>query len=481
MIRVSSFLQRRPSSGLLYFRLSIPPRYRAALGKTEVKRSLGVYDKRLALPVALRLYSELQQLFAKLDEGANAKKERKSRPMDSTFSKITFAEITLPGGGKAKNVVIDTGDDAKDAEVAAKLLGGLPAAPAAAPGVAAGPAGDSTKLVLAAKKYRAEKVAETSWSEKTAMEHEALHGLLIQIVGNPAVSTIGHKAAREVKEILLKLPSNMNKGKFAGKSIKQLLQMNVPASARMAPKTVNEKIQRLSSFFSWCARHGYTAINPFEGLKLRLSVRASEERAAFDTSDLEKLFNPELHNLDKLRKSFKFWCPLLALYTGARAAEIAQLRLCDVFEQNGIHAIRIDEGAGKLKTLASRREIPIHPALVEKGFLDYVEGVRTRGEERLFPDVWGNVNGAGDRVSRWFAHYRKTLGIGPMKKGDGPVKCFHSFRHNFADGLKQAGVDQLVIAQLMGHTDSAMSTGRYGKAYPLPVLAEAVCKLSFQV
>ena len=67
-----------------------------------------------------------------------------------------------------------------------------------------------------------------------------------------------------------------------------------------------------------------------------------------------------------------------------------------------------------------------------------------------------------------------------MKRGDGkPIKCFHSFRHCFADGLKQAGVDGLIIAQLMGHVDASMSTGRYGKSYPLATLNEAVCRLSF--
>ena len=475
MIRVSSFLQRHPESGLLYFRLSIPPRYRAAIGRTEIKRSLGTHDKRLALPAAMQLYCEVQQLFNQLDTGATMPtKRRKKDTSSSTMSKITLAEIVLPGGGKARNVVIDTGDDVRDAEVAVKLLGGLPAAPVAVPASM----GDSVKLAVAAKKYRAEKVAEGSWVDSTVAEHEALHNLLIQFLGNPDVSTVTHKHAREVKDALLALPANMGKGKYAGKGVRQLLKMNVPSSARQSIRTVNEKITRAGSFFQWCVRHGYAPLNPFEGLKMKVSVRASEERAAFDADDLQAIFAP----LDAMRKPFMLWCPWLALFTGGRATEIAQLRVVDVFEVDGVPAIRIDDDAGRLKTLASRREVPLHPALVQKGFLEYVAGIKAAGHDKLFPDVWGNLNGPGDRLSRWFAVFRKNLKIGSMKKGDGkPVKCFHSFRHNFADGLKQAGVDGLIIAQLMGHVDASMSTGRYGKSYPLTTLNEAVCRLAFPV
>lgn len=476
MIRVSSFLQRHPESGLLYFRLSIPPRYRAAIGRTEIKRSLGTHDKRLALPAAMRLYCEVQQLFNQLDTGATmpTTRRKKDSAAGSTLSKITLAEISLPGGGKARNVTIDTGDDVRDAEVAVKLLGGLPAPPAAVPASS----GDSVKLAVAAKKYRAEKVAEGSWVDSTVAEHEALHGLLIQLLGNVDVSTVTHKSARVVKDALLALPANMGKGVYSGKSVKQLLKMNVPASARMSVRTINEKITRAGSFFQWCVRHGYAPLNPFEGLKMKVSVRASEERAAFDAADLQAIFAP----LDAMRKPFMLWCPLLAIYTGGRATEIAQLRVVDVVDVDGVPAIRIADEAGRLKTLASRREVPLHPALVQKGFLAYVDGIRAAGHERVFPDVWGNKNGPGDRLSRWFAVYRKNLGIGSMKRGDGkPIKCFHSFRHCFADGLKQAGVDGLIIAQLMGHVDASMSTGRYGKSYPLATLNEAVCRLSFPI
>lgn len=481
MIRVFSCLQRHPSSGVLYFRRSVPVRLRPVLGRAEIKRSLGTCDKKVALPVAMRLNMEVDELFSRLEKGdmRTKPKGRKAKPKDDNFiSKIVFNELTLPSGAKAKGIVIDTGNDAKDAAIAKELLGGIVGtAPAATPS----PAVESAKLDKVAAKYRAEKMKEGSWREKTAADHEAVHSLLIQVLGNVDVSTIGHPQARRFKEVLLSLPSNMGKGAYAGKSVRQLLQMNIPDSALMHPRTVNLKLQLASSLFLWATRHGYCPLNPFEALKLRLQSKVSEERAIFDAVDLKAIFSPERFTPEKIRKPFQYWCTLLALYTGARAQELAQLRVQDVFEaEPGLWAICIAKDAGKLKTTASQREIPLHPVIIQRGFLGYVERTKAAGHERLFPEAWDTGNGPGDKLSRWFANYRKTLGIGRTKKGDGrPNKCFHSFRHCFADGLKQAGVDPLKIAQLMGHTDPNISTGRYGKAFPLPALYEVVCLLDF--
>lgn len=63
---------------------------------------------------------------------------------------------------------------------------------------------------------------------------------------------------------------------------------------------------------------------------------------------------------------FKYWVPLLGLYTGARINELAQLFLVDFQAQGDVQVISInDDGEGKrLKTKASKRLVPIHPELV---------------------------------------------------------------------------------------------------------------------
>ena len=63
MIRAFSFLQRDPSSGILSFRLRVPPHLQRIVGKVEIKRSLRTADKRLAMPIAFRLLLRASRIF----------------------------------------------------------------------------------------------------------------------------------------------------------------------------------------------------------------------------------------------------------------------------------------------------------------------------------------------------------------------------------------------------------------------------------
>jgi hypothetical protein len=69
-------------------------------------------------------------------------------------------------------------------------------------------------------------------------------------------------------------------------------------------------------------------------------------------------------------------------------------------------AIRLDhrDENGSVKTKSSPRRVPLHPALIEEGFLKYLAGLPKTGP--LFPslgtDYFGKQGGiATKRVSRW--------------------------------------------------------------------------------
>jgi integrase len=66
------------------------------------------------------------------------------------------------------------------------------------------------------------------------------------------------------------------------------------------------------------------------------------------------------------------WVPWLCVYTGARVAEVCQLRKEDVLDVEGIPCLRITAEAGPLKTPNSERIIPIHSALIAEGFLTFI-------------------------------------------------------------------------------------------------------------
>src|SRR5687768_13236309 len=69
--------------------------------------------------------------------------------------------------------------------------------------------------------------------------------------------------------------------------------------------------------------------------------------------------------------------------SGARVGEVAQLWGNRVVEIDGIPVMRIAPAAdgGTIKNAGSERDVPIHSAIIERGFLDFVE---TKGGGPLF-------------------------------------------------------------------------------------------------
>lgn len=56
----------------------------------------------------------------------------------------------------------------------------------------------------------------------------------------------------------------------------------------------------------------------------------------------------------------------------------------------------------------------------------------------------------------------------------------HSFRHRFIDELQQAGIEEHVTSELVGHSKRSLTYGRYGKRLNLSVLIQSVEKSSTQ-
>ncbi|MFS8387002.1 site-specific integrase [Xanthomonas campestris pv. campestris] len=206
-------------------------------------------------------------------------------------------------------------------------------------------------------------------------------------------------------------------------------------------------------FFEWAMASGYypKGDNPASG---HVSYSQREKRArkklgfkAYDRAQIHALFAPEA--LAKLSESAR-WASFLGLYTGARASEVGQLLVKDVFEEGGIPCIRIsDEGEHqKVKTEVSLRTVPLHPELLKMGFLDWVDGKHKAGETRLFPAAKATaVNGQGNWITKAFSRHLAEVGKdwAPAKRG------FHSLRKTFIQELQGAGVVSELRAQIVGH------------------------------
>ncbi|MCW8905976.1 MAG: site-specific integrase [Sedimenticola sp.] len=254
-------------------------------------------------------------------------------------------------------------------------------------------------------------------------------------------------------------------------------------SQGLRPKTVGKKITFLCTLFNVGINSGKLTVNPAQ----RIPIPKSDSRSwlPFDLDDLKRIFSSPLYtDGDQLGRGVReasAWLPLLSLYQGCRVEELAQLLVADVQKIDGIHCLIIDDNLGengkekRLKNTNSRRRLPLHPVLIEAGFVRYVERLCERKAVQVFPDLkpdrYGKLSAA---FSKAFMKYlRKEIGITDR------LKVFHSFRHNFRDACREAGLDEEISDALMGHSGTQKMGRRYGNSFSVRCLDKAIYKIDY--
>lgn len=231
--------------------------------------------------------------------------------------------------------------------------------------------------------------------------------LIVEVLGDTPINKITREDVARFKETVLMLPSNRKKKEcYRSKSIRELVAMPIPDSDKLSPKSINKNLEKASSFFKW-SRANCTFVteelwHPL-ARRVRDDVPVDEQRDAFNAEDLRRLFQSKEYREGIHKTPSQHWIPLLGLFTGARQNELCQLYKSDVYKdpESGIWVIDINDNAPdkKLKKRGHGRVVPIHPTLLDLGFIKYVKSVC---EQRLFPELPLTRDGYQDRFSKWF-------------------------------------------------------------------------------
>jgi integrase len=253
------------------------------------------------------------------------------------------------------------------------------------------------------------------------------------------------------------------------------------AGLKVSNATLNDYATTLQSVFDSARKRGrFQGENPFDDMKRKAT---GGSYVPFTIDELRTLFAKlprEIAPAKHTPASALSWATLIALYTGARLEEIAQLTTTDVrnVEANGSSVWVIDihnGGQNKLKNESAARLVPVHSALVRAGFLDYVKALPAGP---LFPGLRPRAskgNKLGPELSSRFGKLLNRLSL----KREG--LCFHSFRHNVAGALDAAGVPQSDAARILGHAVAGMSYGTYSQAGPgLKRVAAVVEQITYE-
>ena len=327
----------------------------------------------------------------------------------------------------------------------------------------------------------------------TVSEFDRAVSLFEELHGNIPVAGITRAHVRQYREALQAIPVRRS-GHLRNASLSQLVEWTRkhPESARIAPATINKLIAGPMAIASWAYDNGIIPddapwTNPFA--KMLLDVDEAQ-REPWQPDELRTLLASPVFTCGARPKAGRgeaaYWLPLLGMFTGARLSELASLATSDLItdEETGITFFRIaeDEARGrKLKTVSSRRAIPVHPTLVQLGFLTKIVGSRPSEKTvpaALFPELVPGPRGHySEHWSKWFGRYIREIGI------ENKASVFHSFRHGFKDALRGAGISEDINDALTGHAGGGVGRS-YGakdmiRRFGLPRLAEAVAKVEY--
>ncbi len=215
----------------------------------------------------------------------------------------------------------------------------------------------------------------------------------------------------------------------------------------------------MNTFGNWGVRQGLLITNPFSGMKF-LVKKQPNSRQPFTVDELKKILKPETYlkwtiNFEHPYKIHKvtnklpyYWIFLLGIFSGMRTNEMCQLRLSDLKRVDKIWFMFVEDSEEtRVKTESSIRKVPLHPQLIDMGFIDYVGNLRKKKKSRVFWELNQDRDGFASHVSR---HYNQRFlpTVGVWKKH---TKVLYCTRHTFINKLYSENVDENVIKTLVGH------------------------------
>ena len=164
------------------------------------------------------------------------------------------------------------------------------------------------------------------------------------------VSDLSAPKIRSFRNVLLTIPSKRG-GLPKDLSIKAMLKMNLPP---ISAKTAKDTCVLIGEFLTWMETEGYPVTTGLKGILSTVKSpkkKDAKKRLPFSSDDLCRLFQSDSYLKGQIKRASEFWIPLIALFTGARLAEIAQLHCSDIYEEQGVWVFEPPRETRRLLTL----------------------------------------------------------------------------------------------------------------------------------
>lgn len=432
-IKIASHLQKS-RHGIYYFRHRIPAKFQKKFGKKEIVLSLGTSSLAEAKMSSLQLSYQFSQM---------------TKPRTGQY------KIDLEKGIAEATDATDHGqmmEALKEMRIIAEMRDKIQTQIEQSPGYSNQQPSRTARLSEAAKEY-----LPTLQNAKTRSAFEKSINLFVEFGGNVFTHNI---------------------------TSLQILEFNKNMRQTVAARTADNRLQALQCLFKWCVKNEYihqSATIPTAG-KFNLTKKQRNQQTkgadAFSVEQLIQIFEPNQYEkytriYNKRTSLARHWMPLIALHSGMRLEEVAQLRKNEIQENNNIIYFDLTKRE-QLKTDAAARLIPVHETLLRLCFMDFVKSAGAQNAT-LFPEC----KNSGSGVSSSFRRHLEAIGV--RKKGVERRTVFHSLRDTFNNTLEKNGVPAGVRFALMGHSDGSTNSQSYTSPSTLERLQlEGVNQLIFK-
>jgi integrase len=244
---------------------------------------------------------------------------------------------------------------------------------------------------------------------------------------------------------------------------------HVTKTANLSPASVTRIIGSCRNFFKHLKFIGEVSEDAKEPFIVPKESKLSKKRNSkaqnkteswlpFSAGEVERLYAEAIARKDWTLGQLI----LIGAYTGARIEEICSLKK---------EHTNLDEKSIKItdsKTEAGVRIIPIHQTL-----LPVINELMTTGDEYIISNLTkSKFDDRSNAIGKRFGRMKTKLGYSKRH-------VFHSIRKTFTTQLENAGVNENVTADIIGHEKPRMTYGLYSGGTNLDVKREAVSKVSY--
>ncbi|KUM25638.1 hypothetical protein AU467_25310 [Mesorhizobium loti] len=282
----------------------------------------------------------------------------------------------------------------------------------------------------------------------------SLKGLLTDYVAARKQVGKGREAERRWTPVFDDLAKFIRHDDARRLSKQNLLEWRDARLKTLSPKTVADVyLASVRSVLAWAVANDRLEANVAEKVRQEVPKRSLDREQGFTLPEAVAILrkardyipartdNPRTTEAAQTSAA-KRWSPILCAVTGARIAEITQLRKQDFRMEGDTPVMRITPAAGTVKA-GGYRDVPLHPQLIEMGFMAFVEDAPNGPlfHSGLKDGVTAARTVAG-RVSQWL----QSLEVIP----DG-VSPNHGWRHRFKTVGRELGISDRVLDAIQGH------------------------------